>query len=237
VERIAAHVSVKGAKAADVMPSIIASAVSGIPISKRMRWGRSRDEFLRPVQWLVLLLGEDIVPLELFGLSSGRESRGHRFHDDQPRPIASPGVYRDVLRDARVLVDAEERRTRIAEQVSALAQQGEVVALADDLLDEVTGLVEWPTALRGSFDPDFLEVPAQALISAMKTHQKYFHLNDADSGDLLPTFITVSNIESRDPDAVVTGNERVIRPRLSDAAFFFANGWPAWCFSTTSVAC
>jgi glycyl-tRNA synthetase beta chain len=122
-----------------------------------------------------------------------------------------------------VLVDAEERRTRIAEQVSALAQQGEVVALADDLLDEVTGLVEWPTALRGSFDPDFLEVPAQALISAMKTHQKYFHLNDADSGDLLPTFITVSNIESRDPDAVVTGNERVIRPRLSDAAFFFAN--------------
>ena len=223
VERIAAHVSVKGAKAADVMPSIIASAVSGIPISKRMRWGRSRDEFLRPVQWLVLLLGEDIVPLELFGLSSGRESRGHRFHDDQPRPIASPGVYRDVLRDARVLVDAEERRTRIAEQVSALAQQGEVVALADDLLDEVTGLVEWPTALRGSFDPDFLEVPAQALISAMKTHQKYFHLNDADSGDLLPTFITVSNIESRDPDAVVTGNERVIRPRLSDAAFFFAN--------------
>ena len=101
--------------------------------------------------------------------------------------------------------------------------QGEVVALADDLLDEVTGLVEWPTALRGSFDPDFLEVPAQALISAMKTHQKYFHLNDADSGALLPAFITVSNIESRDPDAVVTGNERVIRPRLSDAAFFFAN--------------
>ena len=131
--------------------------------------------------------------------------------------------YRDVLRDARVLVDAEERRTRIAEQVAALASQGEVVALADDLLDEVTGLVEWPTALRGSFDPDFLEVPAQALISAMKTHQKYFHLNDADSGALLPAFITVSNIESRDPDAVVTGNERVIRPRLSDAAFFFAN--------------
>lgn len=248
VERIAAHVSVNGAKAADVMPSIIASAVSGIPVSKRMRWGRSRDEFLRPVQWLVLLLGDDIVPLELFGLSSGRDSRGHRFHDNQPRPIASPGVYRDVLRDARVLVDAEERRTCIAEQVSALAKQGEVVALADDLLDEVTGLVEWPTALRGSFDPDFLEVPAQALISAMKTHQKYFHLNDAKSGALLPAFITVSNIDSREPDAVVTGNERVIRPRLSDAAFFLQttkslpwspdkNGWPAWCFSINSAAC
>ena len=223
VERIAAHVSVTGAKAADVIPGIVASAVSGIPISKRMRWGRSRDEFLRPVQWLVLLFGEDIVPLELFGLCSGRDSRGHRFHDNQPLPIASPGVYREVLCNARVLVDAEERRARIAEQVSALAGQGEVVALADDLLDEVTGLVEWPTALRGSFDPNFLEVPAQALISAMKTHQKYFHLNDANSGALLPAFITVSNIESREPDAVVTGNERVIRPRLSDAAFFFAN--------------
>ena len=222
-ERIAAHVSQQGAQAAEVIPSIIANAVAAIPVSKRMRWGRSRDEFLRPVQWLLLLFGEQTLPLELFGLNSGPSTRGHRFHHNEWVTVSSPGAYQEVLRDAKVLVDAEERRARIAEQVSALANKGEVVSLSDDLLDEVTGLVEWPAALRGSFDPAFLTVPSQALISAMKTHQKYFHLNDADSGALLPAFITVANIESEQPDQVVSGNERVIRPRLSDAAFFFSN--------------
>ena len=223
VERVAAHVSQKGAQATEVIPDIIANAVAGIPVSKRMRWGRSRDEFLRPVQWLVLLLGDAVLPLQLFGLKSGRESRGHRFHHNTPVAISSPAAYRDTLREARVLVDMDERRALIAEQVLALANKGEAVALSEDLLDEVTGLVEWPTALRGSFDQEFLAVPAQALISAMKTHQKYFHLNDASSGSLLPAFITVANIESKQPEQVVSGNERVIRPRLSDAAFFFAN--------------
>ena len=223
VERVAAHVSQKGAQAAEVIPDIIANAVAGIPVSKRMRWGRSRDEFLRPVQWLVLLLGDAVLPLQLFGLESSRESRGHRFHHNTPLAISSPAAYRDTLREARVLVDMDERRALIAEQVLALANEGEAVALSEDLLDEVTGLVEWPTALRGSFDQEFLAVPAQALISAMKTHQKYFHLNDASSGSLLPAFITVANIESKQPEQVVSGNERVIRPRLSDAAFFFAN--------------
>ena len=223
VERVAAHVSQKGAQATEVIPDIIANAVAGIPVSKRMRWGRSRDEFLRPVQWLVLLLGDAVLPLQLFGLKSGRESRGHRFHHNTPVAISSPAAYRDTLREARVLVDMDERRALIAEQVLALANKGEAVALSEDLLDEVTGLVEWPTVLRGSFDPEFLAVPAQALISAMKTHQKYFHLNDASSGSLLPAFITVANIESKQPEQVVSGNERVIRPRLSDAAFFFAN--------------
>jgi glycyl-tRNA synthetase beta chain len=223
VERVAAHVSQKGAQATEVIPDIIANAVAGIPVSKRMRWGRSRDEFLRPVQWLVLLLGDAVLPLQLFGLESGRESRGHRFHHNTPVAISSPAAYRDTLREARVLVDMDERRALIAEQVLALANKGEAVALSEDLLDEVTGLVEWPTALRGSFDQEFLAVPAQALISAMKTHQKYFHLNDASSGSLLPAFITVANIESKQPEQVVWGNERVIRPRLSDAAFFFAN--------------
>ena len=223
VERVAAHVSQKGAQATEVIPDIIANAVAGIPVSKRMRWGRSRDEFLRPVQWLVLLLGDAVLPLQLFGLKSGRESRGHRFHHNTPVAISSPAAYRDTLREARVLVDMDERRALIAEQVLALANKGEAVALSEDLLDEVTGLVEWPSALRGSFDQEFLAVPAQALISAMKTHQKYFHLNDASSGSLLPVFITVANIESKQPEQVVSGNERVIRPRLSDAAFFFAN--------------
>ena len=223
VERVAAHVSSKGAQAAEVIPDIIANAVAGIPVSKRMRWGRSRDEFLRPVQWLVMLLGDAVLPLQLFGLESGRESRGHRFHHNAPVTISSPAAYRDALREAKVLVDKDERRELIAEQVRALASAGETVALSDDLLDEVTGLVEWPTALRGTFDPTFLAVPAQALISAMKIHQKYFHLNDASSGSLLPAFITVANIESQEPEQVVSGNERVIRPRLSDAAFFYAN--------------
>ena len=223
VERVAAHVSQKGAQATEVIPDIIANAVAGIPVSKRMRWGRSRDEFLRPVQWLVLLLGDAVLPLQLFGLKSGRESRGHRFHHNTPVAISSPAAYRDTLREARVLVDMDERRALIAEQVLALANKGEAVALSEDLLDEVTGLVERPSALRGSFDQEFLAVPAQALISAMKTHQKYFHLNDASSGSLLPAFITVANIESKQPEQVVSGNERVIRPRLSDAAFFFAN--------------
>ncbi len=222
-KRIAAHVAQQGAQAAEVIPGIIANAVSAIPVSKRMRWGRSRDEFLRPVQWLLLLFGDSALPLELFGLTSGQDTRGHRFHHNEWFTVRSPGVYQDVLRGAKVLVDVEERRTRIAEQVKALANKGEVVSLSEDLLDEVTGLVEWPTALRGSFDPEFLAVPSQALISAMKTHQKYFHLNDANSGDLLPAFITVANIESQQPDQVVSGNERVIRPRLSDAAFFFSN--------------
>ena len=175
------------------------------------------------MQWLLLLFGEQTLPLELFGLNSRPSTRGHRFHHNEWVTVSSPGAYQEVLRDAKVLVDAEERRARIAEQVSALANKGEVVSLSDDLLDEVTGLVEWPAALRGSFDPAFLTVPSQALISAMKTHQKYFHLNDADSGALLPAFITVANIESEQPDQVVSGNERVIRPRLSDAAFFFSN--------------
>jgi len=197
-KRIAAHVAQQGAQAAEVIPGIIANAVSAIPVSKRMRWGRSRDEFLRPVQWLLLLFGDSTLPLELFGLASGQDTRGHRFHHNEWFTVRSPDVYQDVLRSAKVLIDVEERRTRIA-------------------------LVEWPTALRGSFDPEFLAVPSQALISAMKTHQKYFHLNDANSGDLLPAFITVANIESQQPDQVVSGNERVIRPRLSDAAFFFSN--------------
>ena len=223
VERVSVHVSQKGAQAAEVIPDIIANAVVNIPLSKRMRWGRSRDEFLRPVQWLVLLLGDTVLPLQLFGLESGRESRGHRFHHNTPVVISSPTDYRNALREARVMVDKDERRALIAGQVLALANEGEVVALSDELLDEVTGLVEWPTALRGSFDPEFLAVPSQALISAMKTHQKYFHLNDASSGSLLPAFITVANIDSQQPEQVVSGNERVIRPRLSDAAFFFAN--------------
>jgi glycyl-tRNA synthetase beta chain len=223
VERVTAHIAQDGANATDVIPTIVAGAVASIPVSKRMRWGRSREEFLRPVQWLVLLFGEDVLPLELFGMRAGRETRGHRFHSSTPISLTCPTQYEDALREARVIVDVAERKKLVAEQVTALAASNETVALSEDLLNEVTGLVEWPVALRGSFDPAFLAVPAQALISAMKTHQKYFHINDTASGELLPSFITVANIISSDAAKVIAGNERVIRPRLADAAFFFAN--------------
>jgi len=223
VERIVANIAQVGVEAASVIPDIVSAAVNALPVSKRMRWGRTRYDFLRPVQWLVLLLGESTLPLELFGRHSGRESRGHRFHANHAVSIAAPSDYIEALRQAKVMADVDERRARVAEQVSQLQGTGEQVALSKELLNEVTGLVEWPVALRGSFDKSFLDVPAQALISAMKTHQKYFHITDQKTGALLPAFITVANIESQQPSEVIAGNERVIRPRLSDAAFFFAN--------------
>jgi glycyl-tRNA synthetase beta chain len=223
VERIVANIAQVGVEAASVIPDIVSTTVNALPVSKRMRWGRTRYDFLRPVQWLVLLLGDSTLPLELFGRRSGRESRGHRFHANHDVSIAAPSDYIEALRQAKVIADVDERRAQVAEQVSQLQGKGEQVALSKELLDEVTGLVEWPVALRGSFDQGFLDVPAQALISAMKTHQKYFHLTDQETGALLPAFITVANIESQQPSEVIAGNERVIRPRLSDAAFFFAN--------------
>ena len=223
VERIVANIAQIGVEAASVIPEIVSAAVNALPVSKRMRWGRTRYDFLRPVQWLVLLLGKATLPLELFGRHSGRESRGHRFHANHAVSIAEPNDYKAALHQAKVIVDVDERRARVAEQVSQLQGTGEQVALSKELLNEVTGLVEWPVALRGSFDKSFLDVPAQALISAMKTHQKYFHITDQETGALLPAFITVANIESQQPSEVIAGNERVIRPRLSDAAFFFAN--------------
>lgn len=211
----------KGAQAIDVLPEIIANAVAAIPISKRMRWGRERHEFLRPVQWLVALLGDRVLPLELFGLSSARESRGHRFHHTEPVVISAASEYERELHAAFVIADFDARQNLIREQVQAKALElGAHAVIDDDLLEEVAGLVEWPVALSGSFDPAFLAVPSEAVISSMKEHQKYFHLLD-NAGALLPLFITVSNIASHSPASVISGNEKVIRPRLSDAAFFF----------------
>jgi len=201
----------KGAVAASVLPDIISAAVAAIPVAKRMRWGRERHEFLRPVQWLVAL----------FGLNSDNRSRGHRFHHAEPVVITNPHGYEQALSAAFVIADFDERKAVVEKQVREVAQAlGATAVIEDDLLEEVTGLVEWPVALSGSFDPAFLEVPSAAVISSMKEHQKYFHLLDK-AGELLPLFITVSNITSHTPTSVVTGNEKVIRPRLSDAAFFF----------------
>jgi len=204
-----------------LLPEILAQAVHSLPVPKRMRWGASRIEFSRPVHWLVLLHGQDLVPAEILGLHSDRITYGHRFHAPEAISLSEPSDYLPALQAAHVLASFTERRETIREQVLAKAAERQGQAVIDEnLLDEVTGLVEWPVALIGSFDESFLQVPDACLISSMKSHQKYFHLVD-DKGALLPLFITVSNIESRDPSAIILGNERVIRPRLGDAAFFF----------------
>jgi glycyl-tRNA synthetase beta chain len=179
-------------------------------------------EFVRPVHWLILLFGDDVIPLELLGVMSGRDTHGHRFHHPEAIKIESAKTYVSQLEtQGNVLVDMVARRKIIHEQVLTLATKlgGEAVS-NEDLLDEVTGLVEWPVALSGSYDKRFLELPSEALISSMEEHQKYFAVR-GKSGDLLPYFITICNIESRDPTQVIAGNERVILPRLSDSAFFW----------------
>lgn len=211
-----------GSDAAAVIPDILLQALADLPIVKRMRWSDLPGEFVRPVHWLVLLFGDAVIPMDLLGISAGRDSRGHRFHHPEAIRIQSAQTYVPQLEtEGHVLVDMTARRESIRGQVLEIATKlgGEAV-LNEDLLDEVTGLVEWPVALSGSYDKRFLELPSEALISSMEEHQKYFAVRDS-AGDLLPYFITICNIESKDPAQVVAGNERVILPRLSDSAFFW----------------
>ncbi|MDX9739818.1 MAG: glycine--tRNA ligase subunit beta [Gammaproteobacteria bacterium] len=212
----------RGKAAIELLPGIVAAALAALPIAKRMRWGTLEEAFVRPVHWLVMLYDGDVVPATLFGQVSGRESRGHRFHHPERITLASPAGYAPLLStEGRVLVDFAQRREAVYAQVSEAAQRlGARAEIDPALLDEVTAMVEWPCAVTGGFEERFLQVPEEVLISVMKGHQKYFHLRDAD-GRLMAAFVTVSNIESRDPQAVRAGNERVIRPRLSDAMFFW----------------
>nr|WP_306671252.1 glycine--tRNA ligase subunit beta [Endozoicomonas sp. SESOKO2] len=216
----------QGCETTQLLPDMVSQSLNELPIPKRMRWGAQRTEFVRPVHWLVMLMGEEVVDCEILGLQSGNQTRGHRFHANQPLTVNQPADYHNLLREqGKVMALFEERRNLIKQQVAEVASGlgGEAV-IDEDLLDEVTALNEWPVALSGRFDDEFLEVPAEALISSMKEHQKYFHVVSRDpsqEGKLLPHFITISNIESVEPEQVVSGNERVIRPRLSDAKFFF----------------
>jgi glycyl-tRNA synthetase beta chain len=211
-----------GRSAQMLAPEIVNQALEHLPIPKRMRWGALEVEFVRPVHWVVLLYGGEAIETPIMGVTAGRETRGHRFHHPQPIYLGQPGAYAPLLEtQGHVLADFDERREAIRGQVMEVASGAGGRAVIDEaLLDEVTAMVEWPVAVLGAFDPGFLEVPSEALISAMKAHQKYFHLMDGE-GRLLPNFVTVSNIESRDPSVVRAGNERVIRPRLADADFFW----------------
>lgn len=205
-----------------LIPAILRDALSKLPTPKRMRWGALSDEFVRPVHWLVLLFGDEVIDMELFGVKAGRETRGHRFHHPGTLYLSEPAAYAPLLEtEGRVIADFAARREAIRAQVmEAAVAQGGSALISEALLDEVTGLVEWPVAVLGGFEQRFLQLPPEVLISTMQGHQKYFPVTDGD-GNLLPYFITVSNLVSNDPVQVRAGNERVIRPRLSDAAFFW----------------
>ena len=205
-----------------MLPGIVTTALDHLPIAKRMRWGAGEQQFVRPVHWVVMLFGSAVVDAQILGVRSGKHSRGHRFHAPQQIGIASPSKYVTTLREKGfVMADVNERRELIRNSVTgaALAVGGNAVIDAS-LLDEVTALVEWPVPVTGSFDARFLELPAEVPIATMQDHQRYFPVRDA-AGKLMNHFITIANIESRNPAKVRDGNERVVRPRLSDAEFFW----------------
>ena len=212
-----------GIETKTLLGNIINESLAKLPIPKRMRWGYKREEFVRPAQWVVLLFNNEVLNDPILGIAASNTSRWHRFHANHEIVIESPSSYQQQMRDAYVIADFNERKDIIRQGVAMLAEDiNGTAVIEDDLLDEVTALNEWPVPLMGKFDTHFLSIPAQALISSMKEHQKYFHVLDANK-QLLPAFITVANIESTDPAQVVDGNERVIRPRLADAAFFYEN--------------
>lgn len=212
---------VEGKKTSTLLPALINQALSSLSIAKPMRWGNWDYEFARPVHWAVLLYGEEVLAHDFLGVRSGNCSRGHRFHHPKDVVILSPKSYESQMQEAFVVVDFAKRRQMIKEQVEQLAAQHEAYAIMpEELVNEVTSIVEWPQALIAHFDKEFLEVPSEALIASMQSHQKCFALNDKQY-NLLPHFITVANIASANPNQVVLGNEKVMRARLSDAAFFF----------------
>ncbi len=206
----------------ELVPGIIDQAIKRLPIPKRMRWGDGSAEFVRPVKWLIVMHGAKTIPVTILDVDSGNTTRGHRFHSEGELEISHADRYEQCLMEVgHVVADFAKRQAMILEQVQAAATSVEG-AIEDDpaLLDEVTGLVEYPTAVVGEFDRRFLEVPQECLISSMRDHQKYFHVVDS-SAKLMPHFITVSNIQSKNPDQVRSGNEKVLRARLSDAQFFW----------------
>ncbi len=213
--------TIKGKSISECAQQALDEAITRLPIPKRMRWGDKNDEFVRPVHWLLALHGDTVLPLKTLGLEAGRLSYGHRFHHPAAVEIAHADDYASALEQAYVIADHSQRRGLIERQCETLAKQaGGTAVLETSLLDEVTGLVEWPVAILGHFDKTFLDVPREALVASMMDHQKYFYMVD-EHNTLLPLFITVSNIDSTAPEKVLSGNERVLQARLSDAQFFW----------------
>lgn len=213
--------TIHGQAVTELLPQILQTALDNLPIAKRMRSGSSREEFVRPVQWAVLMQDDQLVEATIQGQQTGTQTRGHRFHSPDYHAIDHADNYESLLQSLKVIANFDKRRTLINNQVKTLADQVNAKAIVpQELLDEVTALVDFPIALRASFEPRFLQVPQEALISTMQADQKYFCLTDKQ-GKLLPYFIFITNIESKDPNQIVEGNEKVVRPRLADAEFFF----------------
>ncbi|MCP4048954.1 MAG: glycine--tRNA ligase subunit beta, partial [Gammaproteobacteria bacterium] len=211
-----------GQKLEDLIFPMLEKALAALPVAKPMRWASNDFSFIRPVHWLVVMHGSKILEGSLFGLKSGNTTRGHRIHSPGPHEIATAGDYKQVLEAAHVVADQDKRQDIIRSQAEALGEtSGGKALINQDLLNEVTCLVEWPQSISGSFDVEFLDVPAEALIASMQDHQKFFPIVSSDKAELVARFITVTNIESQDFDAVREGFERVIRPRLADARFFW----------------
>ena len=213
--------TVQGQATTELLPTIFQTALDNLPIAKRMRSGASRNEFVRPVQWAVLMQDDAVIDATIQGHQTGNQTRGHRFHSPEYHAIAHANDYEQLLDGLKVVADFDKRQMLIKNQVKALADEVNADAIVpQSLLDEVTALVDFPIALRASFEPRFLQVPQEALISTMQADQKYFCLTDK-TGKLQPYFIFITNIESKDPNQIIQGNEKVVRPRLADAEFFF----------------
>lgn len=221
-EWLSCNVVEAGKMAAELLPELVEKALAALPIPRRMRWGAGTAEFVRPVHWIVLLHGDKVIKASILGVATGNKSHGHRFHSTKPITIKTPAAYLQVLEESgRVIADFDKRRKLVEKGVTANARKaGGSIVDGEALYDEVTALVEWPVPITGTFDDEYLRLPREAVISTLASHQRYFPVEDKN-GALLPRFITVANLESKDPDQVRNGNERVIRSRLADAAFFW----------------
>lgn len=226
-EWVGAKQKIIGKKINEFMPSIIDAALKSLPIPKRMRWGEGLAEFVRPIHSVVMLYGTEVIDAMILGIKTGRMTRGHRFLTIKAIPIKKAADYAVLLaKKGYVIADFVARRERIRKGANdsvqeKLAGKGSVYIASEDFLNEVTGLVEWPVALCGRFDTHFLSLPKEVLIASMQAHQRYFPVID-QGNHLLPYFVTIANIKSKEPLRVIHGNERVLRARLADAAFFYA---------------
>ncbi len=218
---IFADTTTAGLDTKEVLSEVLPSLITGLSFPKSMHWGDLEERFVRPVRWLVALFGQDVVPVTFANVTSTNVSRGHRFLGESELTIAEPKDYVDTLTKNFIMIDQDVRRETIRKQLTELAAtKGANVVWDEDLLDEVTFLVEYPTALCGTFDESYLALPSDCIITPMKDHQRYFPMVDG-KGKLLPMFLTVRNGDSKSLDVVAAGNERVLRARLDDAKFFF----------------
>ncbi|MGE3319325.1 MAG: glycine--tRNA ligase subunit beta [Candidatus Berkiella sp.] len=210
-----------GQRLVDILPEMIEKAINGIPAKKRMRWGSGNEEFLRPIHWITIVHGKEAIPVNVFGLTASANTYGHRVHAPEALLITDANDYLPLLRQAKVIADFAERKQMIQQAIDIIGKDhGGQTLIEPELLDEVSGLVEWPVPLSAQFDQAFLEVPQEALISSMQNHQKCFAIKN-HQGKLLNTFVLVSNTQAEPPDHIIQGNERVMHARLADAKFFY----------------